>query len=416
MRAIAQTMLQGVQDQVALDVGHGIADQGAHLVAGRGLGLSGGRGGVRPRRLLDAGRAQGSPCQEQRVLGDHAVLGEQHGAVHGVFQLAHVAAPEVVLQQFADLRAERRRRHAVGLRVFGDEMLGERLDVLGTVAQGGQGDGHHVQPEIEVFAEIAPAHLFLEVAVRGGEQPDVHLDRLRAADAIDFPLLDGAQQLRLQPRVHLRDLVEQQSAAARLLELADASTDGAGEGAPLVAEELRFEERVGNRRAVQRDELLAGAVGLGMEVAGDDFLAGARLAGDHHAGVRRRDLIGQTQNLRHCRVPVHEGVGLLRHCFQNRRDQIGVGRQRDVFLGAGADRVDRQFRIGTDAAAHDGHGDALGLEAGAQPGHVEADVDHDQIGALAGSKRGQRRVDGIDVGDLGAVLEGDLAGGCDMTV
>ncbi len=60
------------------------------------------------------------------------------------------------------------------------------------------------------------------------------------ADAVDLALLERAQQLRLQPRMHLADLVEQQRAAVRLLELADAAGDGAGEGALLVAEQLAF--------------------------------------------------------------------------------------------------------------------------------------------------------------------------------
>ena len=49
--------------------------------------------------------------------------------------------------------------------------------------------------------------------------------------------------------VHLADLVEQQSAAARLLELADAPGHGAGEGALLMAEQLAFQQCRGWRRS-----------------------------------------------------------------------------------------------------------------------------------------------------------------------
>ena len=48
---------------------------------------------------------------------------------------------------------------------------------------------------------------------------------LRAADAVDHALLDGAQQLGLQAHVHLGDFVEQQRAAVGFLELADAARD-----------------------------------------------------------------------------------------------------------------------------------------------------------------------------------------------
>ena len=48
----------------------------------------------------------------------------------------------------------------------------------------------------------------------------------------------------------LADLVEKERAAVGQLEAAFASVDRAGERALLVAEELRFDERVRQRRAV----------------------------------------------------------------------------------------------------------------------------------------------------------------------
>jgi hypothetical protein len=59
-------------------------------------------------------------------------------------------------------------------------------------------------------------------------------------------------------------------------------------------------------------------------------------------------------------------------------------------------------------------GEALGRQARAQPRDVQLHVDHDKIGALTGPERGQRSFDVIDVGNLGAPLQRDLAGGCDM--
>ena len=99
---------------------------------------------------------------------------------------------------------------------------------------------------------------------------------LRAADAVDHALLDGAQELGLQPHVHLGDFVEQQRAAGGFLELADAARDRAGEGALLVAEQLGFEQVLGDRRAVDRDERLARArFERRVHVARQHLLAGA---------------------------------------------------------------------------------------------------------------------------------------------
>ncbi len=97
---------------------------------------------------------------------------------------------------------------------------------------------HDVEAEQQVLAEGAFAHRLDQIAVRGRDDADVDRHRLGAADAVDHALLDGAQELGLQPHVHLGDFVEQQRAAGRLLELADAARDRAGEGALLVAEQL----------------------------------------------------------------------------------------------------------------------------------------------------------------------------------
>ena len=101
---------------------------------------------------------------------------------------------------------------------------------------------------------------FVEVAVGGGDDADIDLDRLGAADAVDLALLDGAQQLGLQADVHLADFVEQQRAAVGFLELADAAGDGAGEGALLMAEQFALQQVLRDGGAVDRDEGLVGAL------------------------------------------------------------------------------------------------------------------------------------------------------------
>ena len=87
---------------------------------------------------------------------------------------------------------------------------------------------------------------------------------LLAAQALDLALLQHAQQLGLQAERHLGDLVQQQRAAVRLLELAGVGAGGAGEGALLVAEQRRLEHVLGNRGAVDGHERpTAGAANAG---------------------------------------------------------------------------------------------------------------------------------------------------------
>ena len=76
----------------------------------------------------------------------------------------------------------------------------------------------------------------------------------RAAEALELALLEHAQQLGLDGRRHLADFVEKQHAAVGLLDAARLGADRAGEGAALVAEQLRLEQLIRKRRAVDRDE------------------------------------------------------------------------------------------------------------------------------------------------------------------
>ena len=75
------------------------------------------------------------------------------------------------------------------------------------------------EAEEEVLAEEAAADLVGQVLVGRGQDPRVRGDRLRAADAREPPLLEGAQDLGLRAGGHVADLVEEERAAVGLLEL-----------------------------------------------------------------------------------------------------------------------------------------------------------------------------------------------------
>ena len=89
-----------------------------------------------------------------------------------------------------------------------------------------------------------------------------HLHRPAAAEPVTR-LLQHAQQLRLEPHRHVADLVEQQRAAVRRLEQSRCGAVRAGERALLVSEQLGFEQVLGHRGAIDRDERPGGAAASG---------------------------------------------------------------------------------------------------------------------------------------------------------
>ena len=118
----------------------------------------------------------------------------------------------------------------------------------------------------------------------GGQQPHVHPSGALAAQGIDLPLLDGAQQLGLEVQGQVADLVQEQGAAVRQLEPSLPGRHGSAEGALHVAEELGLDEGGGQGAAVHLDE---GLLPAGREVVqglGHLLLARAGLAGDEHGG------------------------------------------------------------------------------------------------------------------------------------
>ena len=71
-------------------------------------------------------------------------------------------------------------------------------------------------------------------------------------------------------------------------ELADLAARGAGEAPALVAEQLAFQQALGQRRAIQADERPFAPRAGKMHRPGDQFLADAAFAANQHRGVRRR--------------------------------------------------------------------------------------------------------------------------------
>src|SRR5690606_32865161 len=82
----------------------------------------------------------------------------------------------------------------------------------------------------------------------------------------------------------LADLVQEEGATVGEVEAPGLGGDRAGEGAPLVAEELRLHQVLGDRRAVDADEGLVVPGALFEQAPGDDLLAGPALSGDEHGG------------------------------------------------------------------------------------------------------------------------------------
>src|SRR5690606_20637955 len=125
----------------------------------------------------------------------------------------------------------------------------------------------------QVTAKRAARYFALQVAVGGGDETHVDGSRTRRADAHDAALLQDPQQLGLRFQRHFADLVEKYRAATGRFEQPGARMRGARERALLVTEELALEQRVGERDAVQAQELTPDATRVHVDGFSQELLA-----------------------------------------------------------------------------------------------------------------------------------------------
>ena len=98
------------------------------------------------------------------------------------------------------------------------ELLDEAGDVLAPLTQAREVDAQHVEPMIQIAAELAQLHLLAQIPIGRGDDADVHPEKVLAADPPELPLLEYPQQLGLRRQRHLADLVEEDGPAVGQLE------------------------------------------------------------------------------------------------------------------------------------------------------------------------------------------------------
>lgn len=281
-------------------------------------------------------------------------------------------------------------------------MTGQQGNIRAPVAQRRQADLHQPQAVHQFGPEPPLKRQGAQVGAAGYDQPRgqggvvVRLGPGRAGVArrigggqrADAP---GGQRFRqggLQAGRQRIDGAHQTGAACRLRQAAGAHGPGAGKGARPVAEQFGGEPVRLGLRTFHGDER-AGAARQVVDDAGQPFLAGAGLAvqpyrrgaARHGARVIRRAAKG--------RCLAQQGLRLARDRQQRGGDQVAIRRQGHIVAGARADRRDRLFRRGGDAAGQHRQGDAFRPQGGDEPGDIQPHVHHGQI-AAARADMGQR--------------------------
>src|SRR6266581_101350 len=127
----------------------------------------------------------------------------------GIFQLPDVARKAVMAEQLQHLRGE----FGLGGRLRAElvEKMGEeQRNVFPPLLQRGVVDENHVDPEEQVFSELAPFYHVGQVPVGGADEAEIETFESRAPYPGNPLFLDDPQEFPLKIQRQLSDLVKQE--------------------------------------------------------------------------------------------------------------------------------------------------------------------------------------------------------------
>ena len=216
---------------------------------------------------------------------NRAAVGENGGALDGVLQFTDVSRPGIRGEASLCVGSQFQRRLAELPPEALEEVFRQQQHVFAARAERRNGDGHGGNAEVKVLTKAFTFHCGAEIFVGGRQDADVHVHRLRAADPIEPPLLEYAQQLGLDGERQLADLIEKNGAAVRQLHFADLARAGARVGPALVAEEFVLHQPLRNCGAIQSHKWLFAPRRKMMNSAGKEFFARAAFAQQQDGGI-----------------------------------------------------------------------------------------------------------------------------------
>ncbi len=307
--AVHAGLARGLGD-APLRGGEDVAEEGALELARRGLLallqlVAVLRDGARPaaaRRALSSARGRAPHVVGEEVEADLARAREDRGALDEVLELADVPRKRVGRECGERRVREPEPRLPELARRLREAVREQEPHVVAARAERREVDRDHLEAVEEVLAERPLARHRREVAVR--RRHDAHRDRhrARAAEPLDLARLEEAQELHLRGERQLAHLVEEQRPAVRRGRPPLARARRPRERALLVAEQLRLDERLGDRAAVHRHERPLRARAVVVDRPREPLLARPALALDEHRRLGRRDAGDRLEDADEARV------------------------------------------------------------------------------------------------------------------
>src|SRR4029077_18957041 len=152
------------------------------------------------------------------------------------------------------------------------------------------------QTIVQIAAKLSASHHLHEIPIRCSYQPDIHLVRTTAPQALEFLLLQHTQQLRLQRRRDVAYFVQQQRAFVSHFEAPDLLRDGTGEGTLLMTEQFAFQKIQRNGRAIKLYESAPAALTCIVNGVSNEFFSRTGFSLDEDCRVCGSNLLHLVEN------------------------------------------------------------------------------------------------------------------------
>ncbi len=243
-------------------------------------------------------RDNGCSLQKGQMIRVNLFLLHVCQILHDIFQLADISRPVVRLHGVQSFARQGKRRASQIYTITTDKCVYQPRNIFRPFSQRRQMNRQNIEPVIQVGPKPSLFDHLLQILICGGDDPDVDRDYLVAPYAHDLPLLQHPQQPILDRSACVPDFIEKNRPFVRQFKPADVSAlSRPGKSSLLVAEELAFQKRFGNRGKVYADERLPFSRGGIVNGLCQQFLARSRFAEQQHGGIASGNFFGDLDDL-----------------------------------------------------------------------------------------------------------------------
>src|SRR5262249_7511091 len=166
------------------------------------------------------------------------VLRHQHGALDDMIEFPNVSGKSMLEQMLARGLVEPADLFSITFCVLSEEVVGQRHDVIASIAQWRQPNLNRIQAKQEVLSKTTCTDFIFKTCIRGGDDAHVGVQSFRRTDPLKIAGFDHAQEFCLLSKWDICDLVHEQCALIGELESSGSICFRISEGALHVSEEF----------------------------------------------------------------------------------------------------------------------------------------------------------------------------------